>query len=366
MKTIRFESQEELKKQFWKILRKNTHHYFTENNISTKGNGAMVIKSILMLGIYIIPFILILILPLTGWIALFLTLLIGLGKAGIGMSVMHDGLHGSYSSKKWVNRLTGASIYLIGSNAFNWKIQHNVYHHAYTNIDGWDEDIQTRWILRLSEHTPLRNIHRQQHIYAFFMYSLMTFSMLFGDITQLIGYNKSGITRKHNGRPRYELIKVSLIKLAYLFIMLVLPLCFTTFLWWQVCIGFIIVHLVAGFILSMVFQLAHITEGALQPLTDENGVTPNDWAVHQLLTTSSFARNNHLLNWYVGGLNFQIEHHLFPHICHIHYSRLSMIVEKTAIEFGIPYNIKPSLRSALVSHYRRLKELGRGERKTNL
>lgn len=359
MSAVKFKTDETWQKEFWKTTRSKVHAYFNDHNISTKANAAMVVKSFAMLGLYLIPYLLLLMLIENAWLALMLVFIMGIGKAGIGMSIMHDGLHGSYSSKKNMNKITGASMYLIGSNVFNWKIQHNIYHHAYTNINGHDEDIQTRWILRLCEHTPLKRIHRFQHLYGYLLYSLMTFSMLFGDITQLVMYNQTGITQKHNSKPGHELMKVAVVKIIYLFMMLALPMMITPFRWWQVLIGFTTMHLVAGFILSLVFQLAHITEGAVQPLADENGISSNEWAVHQLMTTSNFAPKNHILNWYVGGLNFQIEHHLFPNICHIHYSKISPIVQETAREFGIEYNSKPSLRAALKSHTQRLKELGR-------
>jgi linoleoyl-CoA desaturase len=358
MQVIKFIGSSEQEKQFFRTLRKNINQYFKDNNISTKANFYMVVKTIIMLCIYIVPVLLILVYSPNFVFGLLLFMLTGVGKAGIGMSVMHDGLHGAYSSKKWVNKLAGFTMYLIGSNVFNWKIQHNIYHHAYTNIDGLDEDIQTRWIIRLSEHTPLKSIHRFQHIYALFLYSLMTFSMLIGDITQLIGYNKSGITAKHLGKPSIELFIALFVKFVYLLIMIGFPIIFTSYVWWQVLTGFVVMHLVAGFVFSIVFQMAHIVEGAEQPVTNEHGITDNEWAIHQLLTTANFAPNNRILNWYVGGLNFQVEHHLFPNICHIHYKNISPIVAKTAQEFGIPYNIKPTLRSALKSHALRLKELG--------
>ncbi|MES2691651.1 MAG: acyl-CoA desaturase, partial [Bacteroidota bacterium] len=328
MNAVKFKGNEEWQKLFWQTTRNKVHAYFKDQAISTKANPAMVFKTISMLCFYLIPYILFLTTTVNAWVGLGLALVMGIGKAGIGMSVMHDGLHGSYSEKKNVNKIVGASMYLIGSNVFNWKIQHNIYHHAYTNIAGHDEDIQTRWILRLSEHTPLKRIHRFQHVYGYLLYSLMTFSMLFGDITQLITYNKTGITKKHHSNPVHELVKVTLIKTIYLLMMLVLPMVITPFAWWQVLTGFILMHLTAGFILSLVFQLAHITEGALQPLPNEDGITANEWAVHQLLTTSDFAPENHLLNWYVGGLNFQVVHHLFPNICHIHYSKISPIIRE--------------------------------------
>jgi linoleoyl-CoA desaturase len=358
MKVIRFQGTDSNKKLFWKTLKANVNTYFETNNISNKGNTNMVIKTIAMYTMYLLPFVFILICPTTAIIALLCAVLMGLGKAGIGMSVMHDGLHGAYSAKKWVNRLMGASMYVIGSNVFTWKLQHNVFHHAYTNIDGLDEDIRTRWIIRLSEHTPLKPIHKYQYIYAYFLYSLMTFSMLVGDIRRLLDYNKSGLTRLHKANPTYELLKAFGAKTVYLFTVIGLPLIFTAFTWWQVLIGFVLMHLVAGFVFSVVFQLAHIMEDASQPTIDENGVTPNEWAIHQILTTVNFAPKNRLLNWYVGGLNFQVEHHLFPNICHLHYKKISPIVAQTAKEFGIPYNAIPTLSKAISSHTKKLKELG--------
>jgi linoleoyl-CoA desaturase len=318
-----------------------------------------LLKTIILLTTYLLPFFLISFLqPPFGW-ALLMWIVMGVAMAGVGMSIMHDGLHGAYSSKKWVNKLTGFSMYLIGSNVFNWKIQHNIYHHAYTNIEGLDEDIQTRWIIRLSEHTALKPIHRFQHLYAFGLYGLMTFSMLFGDIKQLIQYHQTGILAKHNANYRKEMLIMLMVKTLYLFTMIGLPALFTDYVWWQILIGFCMMHWIAGFVLSLVFQMAHIVEHAHQPLVGENGITPNDWAVHQLLTTANFAPKHHFLNWYVGGLNFQVEHHLFPNICHVHYAQISPIVSRTALQFGIPYNSKSTLKAAVRSHYLRLKELGR-------
>jgi linoleoyl-CoA desaturase len=358
MKVIRFQGTDIEKKLFWKTLKANVHAYFTANNISPKGNTNMVIKTLAMYAMYVVPFVFILLYPTTPIVALLFAVIMGIGKAGIGMSVMHDGLHGSYSAKKWVNRLMGASMYAIGSNVFTWKLQHNVFHHAYTNIDGLDEDIRTRWIIRLCEHTPLKPIHKYQYIYAYFLYSLMTFSMLIGDIRRLVDYNKSGLTRLHKANPTYELLKALGAKTVYLFTVIGLPIIITAFTWWQVLIGFVVMHLVAGFIFSIVFQMAHIMEHAAQPTVDEHGITKNEWAIHQLLTTVNFAPKNRLLNWYVGGLNFQVEHHLFPNICHLHYKNISPIVEKTAKEFGVPYYSIPSLGKAITSHTNKLKELG--------
>jgi len=365
MKAIKYLSNIKQQQQFAYNVRRNVNKYFEENNISTKGNFSLVIKTMVMLSLYIAPFVILLTIPISAWIGLLLAILMGIGVAGIGMGVMHDAVHGSYSSKAWVNKLLGGTLYLLGSNVFNWKIQHNILHHTHTNINGMDEDINSKGPIRLSAYAPLKRFHRYQYIHAFLFYGLMTLAKLVNDFTQLIKYNKAGITRKNGINPTFEFTKMLVYKLAYLFVIIGLPILLTDFTWWQVVLGFIIMHWTTGCILSTIFQMAHVVEGAEQPMPNENGIIENDWAVHQLNTTSDFGRNNLFLNWYIGGLNFQIEHHLFPNICHIHYRKLSPIVERTAYEFGLTYNLKPSFFYALASHIIRLKELGRPNKTNN-
>lgn len=356
-KTIKYVSDEQ-QKQFGVAVRNNVKKYFEENKLSINGNSSMIIKTIVMLLLYIAPFVVILIFPMNAWFGLLMAILMGIGVAGVGMGVMHDAVHCSYSSKPWLNKLLGGTLYLLGSNVFNWKIQHNILHHTHTNINGLDEDIESRGPMRFSEYVPLKKIHRYQYIYAFLFYGLMTFSKLTKEFSQLAKYNKAGITRKNGINPVVEYTKMVTYKLIYLFVIIGLPIMLTDFKWWQVLIGFIVMHLITGAILSTVFQMAHVVEGAEQPMPNENGVIETDWAIHQLNTTSDFGRNNLFLNWYIGGLNFQIEHHLFPNICHVHYRKISTIVERTAKEFGLKYNLKPTFFSAFASHVRRLKELG--------
>ena len=359
MKTIRFISNDKHHKEFASAVRRNVNAYFRDNGISKKGDWRLVLQVFAMLALYIVPFILACIIPMGLGMAALMMVLAGIGAAGVGMCVMHGGAHGAFSDKEWVNELLAGTMYMLGSGVVNWKIQHNMMHHTYTNIREYDEDIASKGPIRLSEHAPVRKINRYQYYHAFFFYGLMTLFKLFGDFRQLSLYNKTGITKHYKNKPGAETLKLILVKLAYLVIFVGLPIIFTSYSWWQVICGFIIMHWVVGFILSTVFQMAHVVEGAEQPMPSEEGIIEMEWAVHELRTTSDFARNNHLLNWYVGGLNFQIEHHLFPNICHIHYMKIAPIVEQTAREYGIPYNLKPSLRAALVSHIRRLKQLGR-------
>ena len=361
MKTIKFIGDSSVEKQFVATLRKNVNDYFKQKGISVKGNHTMYIKSVVMLSLYVLPFVLLLIVPMAAWVAVVFVIVMGIGEAGIGMSVMHDASHGAFSNKKTVNEFFSSTMFLLGSNTFNWKIQHTVLHHTFTNIYGYDPDIDTKAVIRLSEHAPHKRYHRYQYFFACLLYGFMTLFKLVADISQLLDFSRKGITRQHGRNPGLEMFKLLVTKVVYFSLIIGLPLWLTDFKWWQVLTGFSILHLTAGIIMSTVFQMAHVVEGARQPLPDSNGVIHHEWIVHELMTTSDFARGNHFLNWYIGGLNFQIEHHLFPNICHIHYRDIAPIVEKTALEFGFAYNLKPSFTAAFLSHARRLKELGKSK-----
>lgn len=356
MKTLKFIAKD--KGQFTATLRKNVNNYFVEKDISTKGNSKMVLKSAVMLFIYFTPFILMLSTPLSSWTIFPLSILMGIGMAGIGMSVMHDAAHGSFSKYKWLNKLVGSSIYFIGGNAFTWKVQHNMLHHTYTNIEGFDEDIEPKGSLRLSKCTPLKKIHKFQHIYAFFLYCFMSLSRTFRDITQLIKYNKAGITMQQGTTSKKEMTLMVVTKIIYLAAIFGLPILFSSFSWWLILIGFTVMHFIAGLFMSTIFQLAHSVEEAEQPLPTAEGIIENEWMIHELETTVNFSKNNRCLGWMIGGLNYQIEHHLFPNICHVHYKSISPIVERTAKEFGLPYKENKTFFSALSSHVRLLKTLG--------
>lgn len=357
MNPIRFTGKNKLEKEFVRTLQKRVNDYFKTNAISTKANASIVIKTVLLFSLYVFPFILILIVPMTTAVALLCCGMMGIGIAGIGMGVMHDACHGAYSSRQWVNELLAGSLYLLGSNVLNWKLQHNVLHHTYTNLSGYDEDIDSKGPIRLSDKMPLKKMHRFQFIYAFFFYGLMTLAMLTNDFIRLYKYSGMGLLKTQNKRLGNELFKMLVRKILYLSIIFGLPLWLSSFTFWQILFGFLTMHWVASIILSLVFQMAHVVEGTDQP--EVRPIIPAEWHVHQLNTTSDFAHNNHLLSWYVGGLNFQVEHHLFPGICHVHYKALAPIVERTAREYGITYYSLPTFRAALLSHVQRLKQLGR-------
>lgn len=344
---------------FKKVLHQRVSDYFATTGLSKHYNGQMVFKTIVMLSLYIVPFVFILFVSMPIWLVMSLYFVMGVGIAGIGMSVMHDANHAGYSKNQKVNRWLGFTMNMLGADAYNWKIKHNKLHHVFTNIYNKDEDINSRVILRFAFAAPLKKYHRFQYIYAWILYSLMTFSMIVMDIPKRFIYRSTGETNQPIGRFRLSVAKLIAEKLIYLIIFIGLPLMITSLAWWYIVIGFFIMHFTAGTIMSIVFQMAHVVEGPHQAIPDENGRINDTLIEHQMKTTADFSRNNKLLSWYVGGLNFQVEHHLYPKICHVHYPAISKIVEKTASEFNVPYYVYDGFFDALKAHTNTLKKLGR-------
>jgi linoleoyl-CoA desaturase len=238
-------------------------------------------------------------------------------------------------------------------------MQHNVLHHTYTNVHEEDEDISPRGALRMTPHSEWKKIHKYQFMYAWVLYGLLTIVwLLFKDFTRLYRYQTNGLAKSHKANIAKEWLIMAGTKLFYIGYIFVIPVVFTSLGWWQVLIGIAAMHYLAGFILAIIFQPAHVIEGTEFPLPDENKTLENSWAIHQLLTTTNFGNNSRWFSWYVGGLNFQIEHHLFPNICHVHYRKISGIVQSTALEFGLPYKSSRTFFEALAGHARLLKQLG--------
>ena len=343
---------------FTSAVNKNVSDYFKNNGKTRHGNAEMFTKTIFMFVLYFLPYGLIIGGVITGPFLIAMVLLMSLGLAGIGLSVMHDANHGAYSKYGWLNTLVGYSLNVIGASVFNWKMQHNVLHHTYTNVHGHDEDIVSRGVLRLSPKEPWQRVYRYQYIYAWFLYGLMTLAwMFFKDFARLVKYNRNGLVKKYNANIYKEWIILILTKAIYIGYMVVVPIFFTTISWPMIVLGVVLMHCAAGFLLSIIFQPAHINDVNEFPEADEANKLPNNWAIHQLITTTNFGKNR-LFSWYIGGLNFQIEHHLFPNVCHVHYRKIARIVESTALEYGLPYKSSKTFYQALKAHANLLKSLG--------
>ncbi len=346
----------EPKSLFFPTLKKRVDDYFITNNISKNANAGMVMKTIILLSAYILPFIYILAYNPSFIVSTLLWIVMGFGMAGIGMSIMHDANHGSYSSSEWINKFLGNTLLMVGGSVENWKVQHNLLHHTFTNVVHQDDDIADKFVLRFSPHTKVKWFHKYQYVYAFFFYGLQTIYWVAAkDFLQFKRYVIKG------EKKWVTLTKIVVSKLVYVFIMLIMPVVFFDIPVLHIAVGFLTMQFLAGLVLTVVFQLAHTVEGTTHPLPNQENEIINDWAIHQMNTTVDFAPKNKFLSWYIGGLNFQVEHHLFTKICHIHYPEISKIVQQTAAEFDIPYLVNEKLSDALMAHVNALKRFGTEE-----
>lgn len=259
-----------------------------------------------MLSLYLLPFALLLsgfatTLPLS----LLMWSLMGVGMAGLGMVLMHDANHMTYSKNYKVNKILGYSLYLLGGFPTTWKHQHNTLHHGYTNIDGHDEDIAGAGIMRFSPNIPLKKRHKFQYVYAWFFYGLMTISWSTSkDFKQLRSYQKEKVPLSNTTSYKQMYIQLIISKILYYAIFLVTPLILLPISWYWVVLGYLIMHFICGFILTVIFQTAHVMPSSEYPVPDTNGKLENSWAIHQLLNTSNFSPKSRIFSWFIGGLNY--------------------------------------------------------------
>lgn len=343
---------------FYADVKREVEEYFKINNISKNANGEMIFKTVFFLGALVAVYLLIILGNFSMTTNLLFAILLGMIQAFIGFNVSHDAIHGSYSSNRKVNKILGYTFNIIGANAYVWSITHNQVHHTFTNIPGHDEDLDVApGMLRLSKNEEKKPIMKYQHLYAFFLYGLASLSWVFRKDYKKFFQKKIGQT-DNSKHPKIEYFNLFFFKALYYVLFIVVPLIVLDITWWQFIIGFVAMHLAEGAVLGLIFQLAHTVEGVSFPEPDEEGKLEESWAVHQMQTTANFSRDSAIAKFFCGGLNFQVEHHLFPNICHVHYPELSKIVEKTAKRYNVPYHENKTFIGALKSHYRTLKYFG--------
>jgi linoleoyl-CoA desaturase len=296
----------------------------------------------------------------TWWLALPLAILLGLSMAAMGFNIQHDAGHQAYSERRWINKLMAMTLDLLGGSSYVWAKKHNSIHHSYANITGYDDDINLGIFGRLSPHQKRLKIHRLQHFYLWALYGFLPTKWQVYDDFRDVFTGRSGEHRL--ARPKgWDLITFIGGKLVFFSLALVIPWLLHPI--WTVVLFYGVASFVQGVVLSIVFQLAHCVEEAAFPLPRQDTARMETaWAVHQVETTVDFGRDNRLLTWFIGGLNFQIEHHLFPRICHIHYPALAPLVKETCGEFGVRYAAHETLMAAVASHFRWLRRMGMPDR----
>lgn len=354
MKPIQFNMQQS--KEFYAKLKSEVNNYFTTHNKSDKGDRRLYTKTIVLLTSWVGLYIGILLLwDMSIRISVLGYILFGLVGALIGFNVMHDGGHGGYSNNKTLNKIMWYTMNLLGSDIFLRQVQHNVLHHTYTNIEGYDDDIDTRPVFRFHPEQKLEWYHRFQHIYALFLYGLSTIVKMF--YLDFKRYFTSSV-----GQFKYK--KMSL--LQHIIFWLTKWLMFTVYIiipayfigWGYMLLGLVLMYFVMGIFLAVVFQLAHVLEDTAMPMHVDYKIEEHR-AVHEIVTTANFATKNKFLTRLLGGLNYQIEHHLFPRVSHIHYPQIAKIVKSVCKEYHIPYQEYKTMTQAFFSHMRYIKKMGR-------
>jgi linoleoyl-CoA desaturase len=341
---------------FYKELKRRVDAYFAATGERRRDSPSMYVKTALILLWFGASYGLLVFVAGSWWVGVLLAASLALSIAGIGFAIQHDANHGAFSSNEKINRLLGVTLDLLGASSYVWKWKHNIFHHTYTNLAGADEDINIGFFARLSPEQPRHRIHRLQQFYLWLLYGFLLVKWQFLDDFQNIARGRIAANRMP--RPRrgalteFILGKVGFLGWAFLVPMLVHP-------WWIVLLFYGSTSFFVAVILSVVFQIAHAGPHAVFPALSETGDVPSSWAIHEVESTVDFARRSRLLTWYLGGLNYQIEHHLFPRISHVHYPKLAGIVEDTCAEFGVRYTAYDGFFPAVSSHWRWLRKMGR-------
>ena len=343
---------------FFQSLKKSVDHYFVSNGIKRTGNIKLFLKTIILIPLAIAMYVYLLSASYPAIGGIVLSLVLGLVLVSIAFNVMHDACHGSYSSKKWVNELLSLTMNALGSNAFIWKIKHNIIHHTYTNVDGIDDDIAKSPVLRLCPTQKWMPAHRYQFIYMFLVYSLSTILWVLLTDTAKYFAKKIVVTEMKISLKEHIIFWVS--KGLYIFFYVALPIALVGWQAWLV--GYLIVNVTMGLTLALVFQLAHVVEKtSFEEAGESHKMIEAEWAIHEINTTANFAPKSKIISWFVGGLNFQVEHHLFPRVSHVHYPALSKIVQEQCAQFNLPYHYYSTMTEAVFSHIRVMKQLGKKE-----
>jgi linoleoyl-CoA desaturase len=341
---------------FYRALKHRVDHHFEASGLRRRDSPSMYVKSALILFWFAASYFLLVFAAREWWHGVLSAASLALAIAGVGFSIQHDANHGSYSNREGVNRLMGITLDLLGASSYVWKWKHNIFHHTYTNVSGADEDINVGFFARLSPGQPRHRIHRLQQFYLWLLYGLLLAKWQFVDDFKDVARGR--IADNPIPRPRsWALVELIAGKAAFFAWAFVVPMLLHP--WWVVLLFYAATSFFVAVILAVVFQVAHCGVDASFPTVSDSGEVANSWAVHEVESTVDFARRSRLLTWYLGGLNYQIEHHLFPKISHVHYPRIASIVEAACVEFGVRYTAYDGFLAALSSHWRWLRKMGR-------
>ena len=344
---------------FFQSLKLKVDTYFDGTKKSRSGNRHLFIKNTVLIASLVSLYTVLVFFTPHAVVSILLCMLLGACLALIGFNIMHEGAHQSISKYKWLNSVSAYALNMMGGTTHFWKLKHNISHHTYTNISGEDHDLNLKPLLRLDVNQPRYWFHRYQHYYWLFLYSITYISWVFFQDFQkyFSGRMASGAAEKHHYAVKEHFI-FWITKLVYITVFILVPVLFAGAA--HTLAGFLIAAIVCGIFISVVFQLAHVVETTEFPVpSPDSACIENEWALHQVATTSDFSTGNKTISWMLGGLNFQVEHHLFPKVSHVYYPQLRKMVKETCKEFDVTYHEFPSVYRAFRSHLLYLKRLGR-------
>jgi len=349
MSKIKFKNSGEA--LFSKDLRSRVNLHFSSSSKEKVGDRRLFFKAITLVLSAITLYVLLITLTIPVWFAVLLCVVFGCNLAGIGFNIMHDAGHDTFSSNKKVNHVFSYSLNLLGGSIFFWKLKHNIAHHTYTNVEGHDHDIEVKF-MRLHNEQPYRWYHRFQTVYFILLYAISYLAWVF--FQDYEKYFRGSMGKQSNSFkfPVKEKVIFWFTKASHLLIFILLPIYFLGVV--PALIGLLIAFVSCGLCLAIVFQLAHVVTETDFLTVDEHEDLDQEWMIHQLQTTANFSTNNKLLSWMLGGLNYQVEHHLFPKISHIHYPAINKLVKQTCKEHGIRYIEFKTIGQAVLSHLKHI------------
>ena len=340
--------------EFSKTLRNEVMSYFARFEQSPKGNFWLQVKPIIFLTLMGISYFALVFHTQNFGIGFLWCLVMIFAMGGIGFGFAHDSCHGSFSQSRFWNRVTGCGYDLMGASSYIWRWKHNVLHHGSPNHLEHDPDVQTAPFLRIAGEQPRRSFNRYQHIYFPFLYFFILFRwQLWQDFAT---YFKGELLGKKFKRPRgIDFFVFWGAKSFVFFFAFIYPSFFVPFS--HFLLAYAVVMGGLGIFLGTLIQMAHCTEGVSFESQRAEGILSQEEQVHR---SSNFCPGNWFLTWYSGGLNFQIEHHLFPGIASVHYPKLSGIVREHCAKFGVRYQSYETAAEALSAHINHLKKMGEG------
>jgi linoleoyl-CoA desaturase len=317
-------------------------------------------KAVVIVGMWAVSYYGLVFAPLSFVGRVVCALVLVVACVAVATSIMHDGNHGSFSASKRVNKAAGYSSDLLGASSFLWRFKHNHLHHGNTNVVGFDTDIDQAPFARLAPQQPWHPWQRYQHIYMWGLYGFLTLQwFLLSDLTTIVTGRQAGHALPVTLRRR-DVVTIALGKVIHATWALVIPMLF--FPWWTVLLFYVSCSWLVGFILANFFQLAHCVDVA-EMATPDTPRRGHDFVLHQLRTTvdihlSTFGLGR-VTSWLMGGLDYQIEHHLAPKLPHTLYPTLAPKLAAACSARGIEHRRHRSFPAAIRSHERWLRRMGR-------